>query len=171
MSSPEPPAEREPDSPPLGLLLQVPLAAFFGWVLWGLDEWTAVSLDGDVYPWMIAVSTGALALPWLGARRLEHAIVPAGWLGFLLLLPGLDNNALKPLLRTAYGLPVGLEREAILSRIRAAHEGTPYAQPVVHTDEPGRLLLKPQRDPGYAAESLIFTLEEGRLVRTWFSAD
>jgi hypothetical protein len=104
-------------------------------------------------------------------RRLEHAVVPGAWLAFLLLLPGLDNNALEPLLRTAYALPVGLEREAILECIFAAHEGTPFNLPVVHSDEAERLVIKPRRDPGYSAECLIFTLEDGRLVRTLFSAD
>ena len=163
--------ERDRSAPPLGLLVQLPLAAFFGWLLWGLDEWAAVSLDGDVYPWLSVASLTLLALPWFGWRRFEHAVVPAAWLAALLLLPGLDNNALKLLLRTAYGLPTGLEREAILTAVFEAHEGSPFNRPVVHSDEPGRLLLKPQREPGYSAECLIFILEDGRLVGTSFSPD
>jgi hypothetical protein len=171
MTTPQTPDRREAAAPPFGLLMQVPLVAFFGWLLWALDEWSAVSLDADVYPWLIAGSTGVLVLPWLAQRRFEHGVVPLAWLSFLLLLPRLDNNALKPLLRTAFALPEGLEREAILPRVHAAHAGTPYDLPFVHRDEAERLVLKPRRDPGFSAETLTFVLEDDRLVRVSFSAD
>lgn len=156
---------------PLGLFVQLPLAAVMGWLMWGLDVWSGVSLDIEIYPWVIGISTGLLALPWLADRRLEHGLPPLAWLVFLALLPGMDNTALKPLLRCAFELPQGTERSEILERVHAAHEGTSFPQPTLFRDESERLMFKPNRDPGFRAECLTITLDEGRLTRVSFSAD
>lgn len=154
----------------LAVLGQVALVSFMAWLVWCIDDWRAISLEYPEYYYWVGGSLLVVLLPALAWRRPGAILIPLVWCAYLGLLPHADTSALKPLLRGANSLTVGMDRAEILSTIHREYAGTPYELPIVVNETEERILLRPRPYPGNS-ESLLIHLRDSRFTSAGFSPD
>jgi len=140
------------------------------WLVWSMDVWRALSLAYPDYYYWVGGSLLVLLLPALARRRPALILIPLVWCAYLGLLPHVNTSALKPLMRGASALTVGMNRSEIFSTIHREYASTPYDLPVILDETEERILLRPRPYPGNS-ESLHIELRDSGFSRAWFSAD
>ncbi len=154
------------------LLFHFILALISGYLVYGIDEWRGISLQPLAYAKLLGACILVMSIPLLICFHRGMWITFAIWLLLAMVLPSLNNCAIKPLLRGADLLTKEMDRDQVLAVLFTHVEDANFPKPLVNSEAQNRISLKPEgRHPGYGAESLTVYFQDQRFSRALFSED
>ncbi len=153
-------------------LVHLFLAVVAGYLVFGIDEWRAISLQPMAYAKLLGICILVMSIPLVLCRHRGMWITLAIWFLLAGVLPRLNNCAIKPLLRGTDMLTIGMDRDQVLAVLCTAVEDAHFPAPVVFNETENRIVLKPVgRHAGYSAESMILYFQDRRFTRALFVED